>query len=244
MPRTVPCIYLVGIIGVFSDICLSQVSLVSLVTSPFDQPDPQVDMFTLTCTSTGGPATNVTWTVDGSPVPDDGDYSFSQIVVNPVTGEYSNTLTVTGMKSGDYQCTVSNIHGTAISPIFKGTGEPVNIINIRLQLCVRPCVTEGQRKSVDPESKASASLDRATRRLREGGRRRRSRRHYLRVRALGRWARGKGARWRSTLTCVPRWLAKGPVPREAIGCGGSVEPGDCVPGFLRAEVSGEKRQER
>ena len=64
------------------------------------------------------------------------------------------------------------------------------------------------------------------------------------MRALGRWARGKGARWRLTLTCVPRGLAKGPVPREAFGCGGSVEPGDCVPGFLRAEVSGEKRQER
>ena len=122
------------------------------------------------------------------------------------------------------------------------------IINIRLQLCVRPsvraCVTEGQRKSVDPESKTSASLDRATRRLREGCRRRRSRRHHLRVRALGRWACGTGVRWRLTLACVPRWLAKGPVPREAIGCGGSVEPGDCVPGFLRAEVSGEKRQER
>ena len=38
-------------------------------------------------------------------------------------------------------------------------------------------------------------------------------------------------------------LAKGPVPREAIGCGCSVEPVDCVPGFLRAEVPGEKRQE-
>ena len=120
-------------------------------------------------------------------------------------------------------------------------------VNIKLQSCVRlsvsPCVTEGQRKSVDPESKTSASLDRATRRLREGCRRRRSRQHHLRVRALGRWACGTGARWRLTLTCVPRWLAKGPVPREAIGCGGSVEPGDCVPGFLRAEVSGEKRQE-
>ena len=121
------------------------------------------------------------------------------------------------------------------------------IINIKLQLCVRacvrPCVTEGQRKSVDPESKTSASLDRATRRLREGCRRRRSRQHHLRVRALGRWACGTGVRWRLTLTCVPRGLAKGPVPREAFGCGGSVEPGDCVPGFLRAEVSGEKRQE-
>ena len=127
----------------------------------------------------------------------------------------------------------------------------IYIINIKLQLCVRACVracvsacvTEGQRKSVDPESKTSASLDRATWRLREGYHRRRSRQHHLRVRALGRWACGTGVRWRLTLACVPRWLAKGPVPREAIDCGSFVEPGDCVPGFLRAEVSGEKRQE-
>ena len=108
---------------------------------------------------------------------------------------------------------------------------------------MRPSVTEGQRKSVEPESKASASLNRTTRRLWERYHRRRSRQHNLRVRALGRQACGTGARWRLTLTCVPRRLAKGPVPREAIGCGGFVEPGDCVPSFLRVEVSGEKRQE-
>ena len=41
-------------------------------------------------------------------------------------------------------------------------------------------------------------------------------------------------------TCVPRWLAKGPVLREAIGYGGFVEPGDCVPSFLRARKSRER----
>ena len=130
---------------------------------------------------------------------------------------------------------------------------------------VHPSKTEGQWKSVDPESKASASLDRATRRLREGCHRRRSRQHYLRVRALGRWARDRSEMVLDTHLCS-RWLAKGPVPREAIGYGGSVEPGDCVPSFLqksrerrllwwlrgasncvpsflRADVSGEKRQE-
>ena len=106
------------------------------------------------------------------------------------------------------------------------------------------CATEGQRKSVDPKSKATASLDRATRRLREGCHRRRSRQHYLQVRALGRWACGTGARWRLTLTCVPRWLAKGPVLREAIGYGGFVEPGDCVPSFLRTESLGRETARR
>ena len=102
---------------------------------------------------------------------------------------------------------------------------------------------EGQRKSFDPESKASASLDRATRRLWEGGHRRRSRQHYLRVRALGRWACGTRARWRLTLTRVAWWLVKGPVLREAIGYGGFVESDNFVPTILRTEVTGEKRQE-
>ena len=79
-----------------------------------------IPKFTLTCNSTGGPATNVTWTVDGSPVSDDGDHSFSQVVVNRERGKYSNTLTVTGMKPGNYQCTVSNARGNDTSPIFEG----------------------------------------------------------------------------------------------------------------------------
>ena len=68
----------------------------------------------------------------------------------------------------------------------------IHLVNIKLQLCVRACVhlseTEGQRKSVNPESKASASLDRATRRLREGCYQRRSQQYNLWVRALGCWA--------------------------------------------------------
>ena len=84
-------------------------------------------MFTLTCTSTGGPATTVTWTVDSSPVPDDGNYIFSQTVVNPVAGKYSNTLSVTGIKPGNYQCNVRNAGGNDASPIYEGTGKPINV---------------------------------------------------------------------------------------------------------------------
>ena len=107
-------------------------------------------------------------------------------------------------------------------------------------LSVCPSVTEGQQKSVDPESKASASLDRTTQWLQDGCHWRCSWQCYLQVRALGCWVCGTGAKWRLTLTCVPRWLAKGPVLREAIGYGGFVEPGDCVSSFLHTEISGEK----
>ena len=57
---------------------------------------------TLTCISTGGPATTVTWTRDSTTVTQG-----AQTVLNdPVTAQYTHTLTVT--VSGTYTCTVSN----------------------------------------------------------------------------------------------------------------------------------------
>ena len=57
---------------------------------------------TLTCISTGGPATTVTWT-RGSTTVTQG----TQTVLNdPVTAQYTHTLTVT--TAGQYTCTVAN----------------------------------------------------------------------------------------------------------------------------------------
>ena len=63
----------------------------------------EIPQFTLTCISTGGPATTVTWTRDpqeiagGTTVLDDSE-----------TLQYTHTLTVTGRLGGLYHCTVSN----------------------------------------------------------------------------------------------------------------------------------------
>ena len=59
--------------------------------------------FTLTCTSTGGPATTVTWTRDSETVS-----GVMTVLDDPVTAQYTHTLTVTGRLGGLYQCTVSN----------------------------------------------------------------------------------------------------------------------------------------
>ena len=60
--------------------------------------------FTLTCISTGGPATTVTWTRDsGSVVGDE-----MTVLDNATTAQYTHTLTVTGRLGGLYTCTVSN----------------------------------------------------------------------------------------------------------------------------------------
>ena len=68
--------------------------------SDLNRESPQ---FTLTCTSTGGPATTVTWT-RGSEIVSGG----MTVLDDPVTAQYTHTLTVTGRLGGQYQCTVSN----------------------------------------------------------------------------------------------------------------------------------------
>ena len=61
-------------------------------------------LFTLTCNSTGGPATNVIWTRDPGTVIGD-----KMTVLNdPVTAQYTHSLTVTGRLGGLYTCNVSN----------------------------------------------------------------------------------------------------------------------------------------
>ena len=75
-----------------------QLSLTTNLTA-----DPPV--FTLTCVSTGGPATTITWTRDGAAATG----VTSQIVLNMTSITYNNTLTVTGREPGNYTCSVANV---------------------------------------------------------------------------------------------------------------------------------------
>ena len=61
-------------------------------------------LFTLTCVSTGGPATNVTWTREADILTE----STSTILINAMEALYTHTLTVTGRYGGLYTCTVTN----------------------------------------------------------------------------------------------------------------------------------------
>ena len=60
--------------------------------------------FTLTCISTGGPATTVTWTRDNVTITE----GTETVLNDPVTAQYTHTLTVTERLGGLYTCTVAN----------------------------------------------------------------------------------------------------------------------------------------
>ena len=60
--------------------------------------------FTLTCISTGGPATTVTWTRDSITATEGNE----TVLDNRTTSQYTHTLTVTGRLGGLYTCTVAS----------------------------------------------------------------------------------------------------------------------------------------
>ena len=84
------------------------------ITGPLQfsfQTTPSADppVFILTCVSTGGPATTVTWTRDGTILSYDANHMFTKTVTNTLTATYNNTLTVTGREPGSYTCSVANV---------------------------------------------------------------------------------------------------------------------------------------
>ena len=71
---------------------------------------------TLICTSTGGPATSVTWSRDDTPLVVDGTtYEHSQIITDTDTATYQNRLRIVHMSSQShvYTCTVCNLRGNS-----------------------------------------------------------------------------------------------------------------------------------
>ena len=60
--------------------------------------------FILTCISTGGPATTVTWTRDSVNITE----GTETVLDSRTTSQYTHTLTVTGRLGGLYSCTVAN----------------------------------------------------------------------------------------------------------------------------------------
>ena len=81
------------------------------VDSDLNGASPQL---TLTCISTGGPATTVTWTRDSDTVTE----GTETVLDDRVTAQYNHTLTVTGRLGGLYTCTVANVKPSQDSTNF------------------------------------------------------------------------------------------------------------------------------
>ena len=76
------------------------------LTSELDATTPT---FNLTCISTGGPATTVTWTSNSRTVTDDSAHHIvSQVLTDAENATYNHILMVTGRLVGVYECIVSN----------------------------------------------------------------------------------------------------------------------------------------
>ena len=84
---------------------------------------------TFTCTSTGGPATNVTWRRDGFVITLNATHKQTKIVTNTTASTYQTVLTIDPSVSpsvivGTYNCTVENNRGSSSSfYVIPGSGE-------------------------------------------------------------------------------------------------------------------------
>ena len=78
--------------------------------------------FTLTCISTGGPATTVTWTRDSVTVTEGNETAFNGDTTAP---QYTHTLNVTGRLGGLYTCNVTNVKPSTKMADFTVQGNTV-----------------------------------------------------------------------------------------------------------------------
>ena len=80
---------------------------------------------TLTCISTGGPATNVTWRRDGVVIMPNATYQQTKRVIDNSTGTYQTVLTIDPSVDqsgilGTYNCTVENVRGLSSRTVVAG----------------------------------------------------------------------------------------------------------------------------
>ena len=80
---------------------------------------------TLTCTSTGGPATTVIWRKDGVVITLNATHQQTKRLVDPVASTYQTVLTIDpsvdqGRIVGSYCCTVENARGRSSVMVIVG----------------------------------------------------------------------------------------------------------------------------
>ena len=141
--------FLLGIVTIIPD------DITFTVDSDLNGASPQ---FTLTCISTGGPATTVTWTRDSVTVTEGNETMLDDCT----TSQYTHTLTVTvgsGM-GGTYTCTVANNKPSMTSATYtvKGASDTVLQLYTYVSQCLKDhCLSLTVHISCDYASDISAA---------------------------------------------------------------------------------------
>ena len=104
--------------AVYQSLCVLHAGAPNVAELTFDR-----ESRTLTCTSTGGPATTVTWTKDGAVITPSTTHQQTQMIVDTVEGIYQNTLTIAQSVTGDnlyglYSCMVENSRGSSNRTVY------------------------------------------------------------------------------------------------------------------------------
>ena len=91
---------------------------------------------TLTCTSTGGPATNVTWRRDGVVITLNDTHQQTKRLVDDVNGTYQTVLTIDPSVNqsdivGTYNCTVANDRGESSETVVV-PGETCSLASVHI----------------------------------------------------------------------------------------------------------------
>ena len=109
------------------------------VDSDLNGSSPQ---FTLTCISTGGPATTVTWTRDS----EEAEGEAETVLIDSTSAEYNHTLTVTGRLPGVYRFTVANDVPSEDSDSLRVQGRVVYNMYAKMYIiqctCILCCYTQ------------------------------------------------------------------------------------------------------
>ena len=87
---------------------------------------------TLTCISTGGPATIVSWRRNGVVITLSAAYQQTKTLVDPVTGTYQTVLTINpslhySRVVGNYNCTVENARGESSETVVVTGKTPLQV---------------------------------------------------------------------------------------------------------------------
>ena len=118
-------------------VCVTYYTMSVCILGDITIPDEVIlSINTLTCISTGGPATTVTWTRDSVTITE----GTETLLNDPETAQYTHTLTITS--GGEYTCTVANDKPSTASATITVSG--MYVLSLRNTFLSHKCTCKSQ----------------------------------------------------------------------------------------------------